>query len=139
MNPAQRQTAEGLFFNDAYQLSIVHLTFHLGLQQIQAQFDRFSRSTPSYDKHKSGYCVNPGLEWLLDWMLAARFREQDIAFQRKQTWQTGERLFDGDFLAPLEGQGDISGVKQLMNPHIYHVSLRERSWQLKQDMVAFAH
>jgi nicotinate phosphoribosyltransferase len=28
------------------------------------------------------------------------------------------------------------GVKRLMNPHIYHVSLTERMWQLKQKLIA---
>jgi nicotinate phosphoribosyltransferase len=28
------------------------------------------------------------------------------------------------------------GVKRLMNPHIYHVSLTEKMWQLKQRLIA---
>jgi len=28
------------------------------------------------------------------------------------------------------------GVKRLMNPHIYHVSLTEKMWQLKQKLIA---
>jgi nicotinate phosphoribosyltransferase len=28
------------------------------------------------------------------------------------------------------------GVKRLMNPHIYHVSLTEKMWQLKQELIA---
>jgi nicotinate phosphoribosyltransferase len=31
------------------------------------------------------------------------------------------------------------GVKRLMNPHIYHVSLSERLWNLKQALIATAH
>jgi nicotinate phosphoribosyltransferase len=27
------------------------------------------------------------------------------------------------------------GVRRIMNPHIYHVSLTERLWQLKQDLI----
>jgi nicotinate phosphoribosyltransferase len=30
------------------------------------------------------------------------------------------------------------GVRRLMNPHIYHVSLTERLWQLKQSLIASA-
>jgi nicotinate phosphoribosyltransferase len=30
------------------------------------------------------------------------------------------------------------GVKRLMNPHIYHVSLTERLWELKQSLIAAA-
>lgn len=29
-----------------------------------------------------------------------------------------------------------AGVRRLMNPHIYHVSLTERLWKLKQDLIA---
>ena len=28
------------------------------------------------------------------------------------------------------------GVKRLLNPHIYHVSLTPRLWQMKQDLIA---
>jgi nicotinate phosphoribosyltransferase len=28
------------------------------------------------------------------------------------------------------------GVKRLMNPHIYHVSLSEKMWQMKQKLIA---
>jgi nicotinate phosphoribosyltransferase len=31
------------------------------------------------------------------------------------------------------------GVKRLMNPHIYHVSLSERLWQLKEALITSAH
>lgn len=31
------------------------------------------------------------------------------------------------------------GVRRLINPHIYHVSLTERLWQLKQETIADAH
>jgi nicotinate phosphoribosyltransferase len=31
-----------------------------------------------------------------------------------------------------------AGVKRLLNPHIYHVSLTERLWQLKQDLIVSA-
>ena len=30
------------------------------------------------------------------------------------------------------------GVKRLMNPHIYHVSLSEGLWALKQELIAEA-
>jgi nicotinate phosphoribosyltransferase len=37
-------------------------------------------------------------------------------------------------------QGDIErldpGVKRLINPHIYHVSLTRRLWDLKQELIA---
>jgi nicotinate phosphoribosyltransferase len=30
------------------------------------------------------------------------------------------------------------GVRRLMNPHIYHVSLTRRLWELKQDLIESA-
>jgi nicotinate phosphoribosyltransferase len=27
------------------------------------------------------------------------------------------------------------GVRRIMNPHIYHVSLTEKLWDLKQDLI----
>jgi nicotinate phosphoribosyltransferase len=30
------------------------------------------------------------------------------------------------------------GVKRLMNPHIYHVSLSQRLWELKQQLITSA-
>ena len=30
------------------------------------------------------------------------------------------------------------GVRRLMNPHIYHVSLTENLWKMKQELVASA-
>jgi nicotinate phosphoribosyltransferase len=50
-------------------------------------------------------------------------------------------------LPPIEGlrerrDADIErldpGVRRLMNPHIYHVSLSEKLWKMKQDLVASA-
>ena len=30
------------------------------------------------------------------------------------------------------------GVRRLVNPHVYHVSLSQRLWDLKQDMIGTA-
>ncbi|MEE9188638.1 MAG: hypothetical protein V3U36_04650, partial [Anaerolineales bacterium] len=59
-------------------------------------------------------------------------------------------LRDGEMVAelpPIEGlrkrrDADVErldpGVRRLMNPHIYHVSLSDRLWNMKQDLVASA-
>lgn len=58
--------------------------------------------------------------------------------------QEGKLVYD---LPPIEEmrelrQNDVArldpGVRRLMYPHIYHVSLTERLWQLKQDLIAGA-
>jgi nicotinate phosphoribosyltransferase len=61
-----------------------------------------------------------------------------------QILEEGKLLYD---LVPIEAMrerrvADISrldpGVRRLMNPHIYHVSLTERLWNLKQELVTAA-
>ena len=65
--------AEGILFTDQYQLTMAHLYYRMGLHEKQVQFDHFFRHYPAYDGHHAGYCINAGLEWLLDWMEWARF------------------------------------------------------------------
>ncbi|HUM71550.1 MAG TPA: nicotinate phosphoribosyltransferase, partial [Chloroflexota bacterium] len=101
---------EGILFTDMYQLTMAHLYFRLGVHEKPAQFDHFFRSYPDYGLHKAGYCINAGLAWLLDWMERAHFREEDLAFLRTQTGQTGRRLFDDDFLAWLGANGNFAGI-----------------------------
>ncbi len=110
MKPSDRPTAEGILFTDQYQLTMAQLYFRTGLHERPAQFDHFFRSYPDYGLHQAGFCVNAGLEWLLDWMQEAHFREEDIAFLRGQTGATGERLFGDDFLQWLRTSGDFRAI-----------------------------
>jgi nicotinate phosphoribosyltransferase len=80
------------------------------LAEKYAQFDHFFRSYPEYGVHKAGYCINAGLEWLLDWMSEAHFREQDLDFLRSQKGRTDEPVFDDDFLAWLNDNGSFEGI-----------------------------
>lgn len=110
MKRKEQQIAEGILFTDQYQLTMAQLYFRMGLHNYQAQFDYFFRSYPDYGNHKAGYCINAGLEWLLDWMSQVRFREEDIAYLRSQTGQTGERLFADDFLDWLQSNGSFDSL-----------------------------
>ncbi len=110
MKPVDRATAEGILFTDEYQLTMAQLYYHLGLHEKRVQFDHFFRSYPDYGAHKAGYCINAGLEWLLDWMADAHFRDEDIAYLRSQTGQTGKRTFDDDFLTWLRTNGSFEGL-----------------------------
>jgi nicotinate phosphoribosyltransferase len=110
MKSNARQMAEGMLFTDEYQLTMAHLYYRMGLHRMQAQFDHFFRSYPDYGAHQAGYCINAGLEWLLEWMLDAHFREEDIAYLRGQTGRTGERLFADDFLDWLRAHGTFEGI-----------------------------
>lgn len=110
MKREDQKTAEGILFTDQYQLTMAQLYFHTGLHQRHAQFDYFFRSYPDYGKHKAGYCINAGLEWLLDWMDQARFREADIEYLRSQQDPLGKRLFADDFLNWLAREGNFDGL-----------------------------
>ena len=110
MKSPHHTTAEGILFTDQYQLTMAQLYFRVGLHEKRAQFDHFFRSCPDYGSHKAGYCINAGLEWLLDWMQDAHFRDEDIAYLRGQTGQTGERLFKTDFLNWLRANGTFEGI-----------------------------
>jgi nicotinate phosphoribosyltransferase len=101
VKPLVQQTAEGILFTDQYQLTMAQLYFRLGLHEKQVQFDHFFRDYPDYGLHKAGYCINAGLEWLLDWMHSARVRDEDIEYLRGQKDRTGSRVFADDFLAWL--------------------------------------
>jgi len=110
MKELDRRTAEGILFTDQYQLTMAQLYYRMGLHEKQAQFDHFFRRYPDYGVHQAGYCINAGLEWLLDWMLEVRFRDQDIDYLRGQTGRTGSPIFGSDFLSWLRRNGTLEGI-----------------------------
>lgn len=110
MKESERKTAEGILFTDQYQLTMAQLYYRVGLHEKQVQFDHFFRHYPDYGAHKAGYCVNAGLEWLLDWVQVAHFCEQDIEFLRGQTGRAGTPVFGGDFLDWLRQNGTFDGL-----------------------------
>jgi nicotinate phosphoribosyltransferase len=116
MKPADAQTAEGILFTDMYQLTMAQLYFRMGLHEVEVQFDHFFRSYPDYGTHKAGYCINAGLEWLLDWMGTARFRREDLDYLRGQETRAGTRIFRDDFLDYLRENGDFSGISMQAIP-----------------------
>jgi nicotinate phosphoribosyltransferase len=58
--------------------------------------------------------------------------------------QAGKRVYTTPSLAELRQQRitDVEaldpGIRRLVNPHIYHVSLSQRLWDLKQELIAAA-
>lgn len=72
-------------------------------------------------------------------------RKEDISKTKRllvQVFKDGKLVYD---LPPLDSirttrQRDLElldpGVKRLINPHVYHVSLTEKLWKLKQKLVA---
>jgi nicotinate phosphoribosyltransferase len=116
MKESDRKTAHGILLTDQYQLTMAQLYFRMGMHEIPAQFDHFFRSYPDYGSHQAGYCVNAGMEWLLDWMDVAHVRDEDIAYLRGQTGQTGEPIFGADFLDWLQANGTFDALRMRAIP-----------------------
>ena len=110
MNPIDKRIAEGILFTDQYQLTMAQLYYRAGLHEKHVQFDHFFRSYPDYGLHQAGYCINAGLEWLLDWMRDAHFEDDDIDYLRNQRAGSGARIFHDDFLNWLRENGSFDGI-----------------------------
>jgi nicotinic acid phosphoribosyltransferase len=98
MKPDEIKHASGALMTDQYQLTMAQLYFRMGLHETKAQFDHFYRSNPDYGIHKAGYCINAGLDSILDWLDQVVFGEEEIQYLRTQTSATGGQLFGDDFL-----------------------------------------
>lgn len=103
----QPEDSTGILFTDQYQLTMAQLYFENGLHEARAQFDHFYRHNPDYGLHQAGYCINAGLELLLDWMGNARFRQEDLAYLKNLNGSRGNPLFQEPFLNWLEQHGSF--------------------------------
>jgi len=110
MKPTDRAVAEGILLTDQYQLTMAQLYFRMGLHEKPAQFDHSFRSYPDYGIHQAGYCINAGLEWLLDWMQEAHFGDREIDYLRQHKGSGGKPLFAEDFLKWLRENGTFDGI-----------------------------
>lgn len=125
VSATERALTGGILYTDQYQLTMAQLYFRHGLHERPAQFDHFFRRYPDYDGHQAGYCINAGLEWLVDWMEETRFREEDLAHLRGQRDSTGRQLFADDFLDYLRAHGNFGGITlraipegRVVHPHV---------------------
>jgi nicotinate phosphoribosyltransferase len=116
MKTAQQQLAEGILFTDEYQFTMAQMYFRMGLHEKPAQFDYFFRNYPDYGAHKAGYCINAGLEWLLNWMQEARFGPSELECLRSQAGRAGTPVFSLDFLRWLEKDGNFDGLSMRAIP-----------------------
>jgi nicotinate phosphoribosyltransferase len=116
MKTSQQQLAEGILFTDEYQFTMAQMYFRLGLHEKPAQFDYFFRDYPDYGGHKAGYCIHAGLEWLLNWMQAARFGRPELECLKSQTGRAGTPVFSPDFLKWLETYGNFDGLSMRAIP-----------------------
>jgi nicotinate phosphoribosyltransferase len=110
MNWQEQKLAEGALYTDMYQLTMANLYYRYGLHEREAQFDHFFRSYPDYGEHKSGFAINAGLEWFLDWLQQSAFGDDEIAYLRAQTGREGRRLFEDDFLDWLRARPAGAGI-----------------------------
>ena len=116
MKKRDRDTAEGILFTDQYQLTMAQLYFRLGIHEQPAQFDHFFRKYPDYGQHQAGYCVNAGLEWLLDWLGEAWCRPEDLYHLRAMRSSTGTPVFAEDFLDWLGENGHFGSISMRAIP-----------------------
>jgi len=110
MKPEDLKTATGVLLSDQYLLTMAQLYYRLGIHETKAQFDHFFRSNPNYGFHKAGYCVNAGLETLLDWLDTAAFGKNEIEYLRSQRSSTGDQLFKDDFLTWLSDNFNAKAI-----------------------------
>ncbi len=125
MSRRSAELAEGILFTDQYQLTMAQLYFRRGLHERRAQFDYFFRTNPDYGRHQAGYVVTAGLDWLLEWMQAARFGADELDRLRSQRSADHQPLFAEDFLDWLSEAGDFSQVEldavpegRVVHPHL---------------------
>lgn len=110
MKERVRRIADGILRTDFYQLTMGQLYFRNGFHERQVQFDYFFRSYPDYGAHQAGYCINAGLEWLVEWMRDVSFGDEEIEVLRNCRSAGGEALFEVDYLEWLRRNGDFSGI-----------------------------
>ena len=105
-----QQITEGILFTDQYELVMAQLYFKLGLHERKVQFDHFFRHYPDYGVHKAGYCINAGLEWLIDWMQNTSTTDKDIELMSGQKDSDGKPVFDKDFLDWFRANGNFDKI-----------------------------
>ena len=116
MPPDNKALAEGILFTDQYQLTMAQVYFRMGLHETTAQFDHYFRSYPDYGLHQAGYCINAGMQTLLDWMRQAHFGKLELDYLRGQTNRAGQPVFGADFLQWLGAHGSFDGLSLFAIP-----------------------
>jgi nicotinate phosphoribosyltransferase len=110
LNKDEQKITEGILLTDMYQLTMAQLYFRFGLHEKPVQFDHYFRSYPDYGTHKAGFCINAGLEWLVDWIKDAYFRSEDLDYLRGLKSNDDLQLFGDDFLDWLNRNGNFDGI-----------------------------
>lgn len=116
MNEQEKRISEGILLNDQYQFTMAQLYYRMGLHEKKVQFDHFYRSNPDYGSHQSGFAINAGLEWLVDWMQQVSFGEEEAAVLRTHKTRTGAQMFGEDFLTWMKQNGNFSTISMRAIP-----------------------
>jgi nicotinate phosphoribosyltransferase len=93
-----RSAGEGALLVDLYELTMAQLYFDQGIHDTPALFEHFFRSYPDYGSHQAGYCIQAGLEGLLDWFEAWHFGPTETEYLRSLKDRSGGRIFHDEFL-----------------------------------------
>lgn len=122
MDTSQFKLMEGILFTDMYQLTMAQLYFKSGIHEQKAHFDHFFRNYPNYGEHQAGYCINAGLEWLLDWMDSVRFDDEALGYLAKEKDSFGKPVFEKDFLEWLREEGNFKKltIKSVAEGRVVH-------------------
>ncbi len=122
MNPEQQKLVDGILFTDQYQLTMAQFYYRMGLHEKRVQFEYFYRKNPDYGSHQAGYCVFAGLEWLLNWMRAARFTESELEVLKSQRSSSGKPFYDPGFLDWLKSRGsfDLLSIRAIPEGRVVH-------------------
>jgi nicotinate phosphoribosyltransferase len=96
--PSPEATAAGPLLIDLYQLTMAQLYFDEGIHETSAMFEHFFRSYPDYGTHQAGYCIEAGLEGLLDWMTDHSFDDRSLEYLGDLEDSKGGRIFKPAFL-----------------------------------------
>jgi nicotinate phosphoribosyltransferase len=105
-----RSISEGILLTDQYQLTMMQFYYKLGLHNTIVQFDHFFRQYPDYGNHRAGYCINAGLEWLMDWILNTKVTGKDIELLKTQKNKQAKSVFDHDFLHWLQNDFSLESL-----------------------------
>ncbi|MFW6414096.1 MAG: nicotinate phosphoribosyltransferase [Verrucomicrobiota bacterium] len=116
MNEEAKNLMEGFLFTDQYQLTMAQLYHKLGYHEEIVQFEYFFRDYPDYGNHQAGYCINAGLEWLVQWMLKTCITRKDIATLKGHTDDAGRRIFSDEFLDWLYENGSFERINMRAVP-----------------------
>lgn len=111
-----QEITEGILFTDQYQLVMAQLYFETGIHEKVVQFDHFFRNYPNYGLHKAGYCINAGLEWLVEWMQDSNFGPKEIDYLKSHKSPSGKRLYSDSFLNWLKENGNFFSISMLAIP-----------------------